>query len=248
MSPPPSQAPQAEPTRKTMSRPLAAGAIILCVISTIANIYIFNSFAKQPKILTFRNMVELRRPNQFIGLERVEMHPEARPILIYPSLLSQIDHAEPYRVYGDDPDKFAAWGGLVAPEDRQFKVTPQISTITEFQAIDFKMENCELTLIMPPNFHPPDTSRRDVLDIWILQVSHRLDIGTLSWHNRPKRIRKIDSVSMANPTNYTYKFGCPLNSLHAFEFSAGNHATYLEWSQDFNNPIPAVVMIQLPST
>ncbi|KAJ6612725.1 hypothetical protein B0H10DRAFT_2222905 [Mycena sp. CBHHK59/15] len=207
------------------------------------NIHIFNALGR-PKDLSFRDMVQLRRPNQFLGLERVETHPHAEPVLVYPNLLSQINRAEPDRAYGDDPDKFRAWGGFVPPEDRQFKVTPKISTIVEFQAIDYKMENCDLTLIMPPIVDSTRKARRDVMNIWVLKLSYRLDIKTLSWSTRPSRVRKLDSVSMAVPANYTHRFSCPLNSLHAFEFSAGNDATFIEWSQDYNNPSPAVVMIQ----
>ncbi|KAJ7640758.1 hypothetical protein DFH06DRAFT_1215153 [Mycena polygramma] len=233
-------------SQKAMSQTAAVGAIIVCLLATAVNLWVFNALGR-PQTLTFRDMVQLRRPNQFIGLEKVETHPDAQSVLIYPNLLSQINRTEPHRVYGDDPDKFAAWGGLVAPEDRQFKVTPKISTIVEFQAIDYKMENCELTLLMSRN--PQTTNaRRDALDIWVLQLSSRLDIRTLSWKTRPARVRKIDSISMAVPRNYTHSFPCPLNSLHAFEFSAANDATFVEWSQGFNNPLPAVVMLQHPST
>jgi len=190
----------------------------------------------------------MRRPNQFIGLERVKMPNYTEPVLIYPNLLSQINQADPDRAYGDDPVKFAALGGLVAPIDRQLKVTTKISTIVEFQAIDYKMENCELMLTMPSSQEPNSSlklgSEDNIVNIWLLKESFHLDMKTLSWNTRPVRVRKVDSVSIAFNKNYTYPFHCPLNSLHAFEVSAGNDETFVEWSQDVSNPNPAIVMVQ----
>lgn len=116
-----------------MPRTLVVGAILICFGATIVNLYVFNTLG-QAKALEFRDIVQLRRPNQFIGLDRAKMHPEAPSILTYPNLLSQINRAEPHRVYGDDPDRFAAWGGFVAPDDREFKVTPKVS-ILPFQRL-----------------------------------------------------------------------------------------------------------------
>ncbi|KAG7098814.1 hypothetical protein E1B28_000719 [Marasmius oreades] len=221
-------------------------AVCICLIATAINIYTFQ-LSRPTRVLTFRDVAKMRQPNQFIGLEKVspEGLGEAQPIVIYPNLLSRINRKKPTEVYGDDPVKFANWGGLVAPEDRPFQVDAEFSTIVEFYAVDYKMENCEL-VVRTPNSGDP---RENVVDIWSLQHKwERLDIATLSWNTRPSRNRLIDTISLSSPPeNYTYPFHCPLNSLHSFEFSARNHETSVGWSQNLSDLSPGVFMIQYPS-
>ncbi|KAE9387152.1 hypothetical protein BT96DRAFT_1025282 [Gymnopus androsaceus JB14] len=206
------------------------------------NLYIFRSLEK-PQILTFRDVARMRRPNQFIGLERVSDLGTAEPVQIYPNLLSRINKLEPKQTYGDDPIKFAAWGGACCARG------PSVpSGFQEFQAIDYEMENCELSLIMPSQQLPGSFNSslilghaQNIVNIWRLDHDgYRLDIGSLSWSNRPHRKQFIDSISFPLSFNRTYAFHCPMNSLHAFEFSAGTDTTSVAWSQDYNNSSPGM--------
>ena len=64
-----------------------------------------------------------------MGLDRVTHLPEdVEPILLWPNLLTQVNSAEPDHVYKDDPERIAKLRGLTPPEDRPFKVTPQVTS------------------------------------------------------------------------------------------------------------------------
>ena len=219
----------------------------------------------EPKVMTFRDIGKLRRPNAFIGLNTMDASdPPIEPILLHPGLLSQINKAEPSRAYGDDPVKFAAWRGTEPPVDREFKVTatvrilnksrcassvgnmaPKVSTVAEFRAIDYGMEDCQLLLIAPAIISPNSTLHlgpgENWVNIWRLDASFPMDKKTLSWNTRPSRIRQLDKVAMAPGMNYTYQFPCPSDSLHAFEFSAADESTDVVWSQDHSGPNPGEV-------
>ncbi|KAJ6584725.1 hypothetical protein B0H19DRAFT_394136 [Mycena capillaripes] len=225
-------------------------SLALCILATAINIRVF-LVTKPPAVLTFRDIARMRRPNQFAGLEKVVDLGDAPPVTIYPNLLSRISQKHPNDAYGDDPVKFATWGGFVAPEDRAFQVDSEFWTIAEFQSIDYKMENCQLVVRTPDVPTQEGLSlgpAENTVDIWRLEHDGiRYDIRTLSWKTRPSRKHFVDSIKFPLATNYTHSFTCPLNSLHGFEFSAATPATLVGWSQDYNNSNPAVVMIQTPS-
>lgn len=113
-------------------------SVLACLICTLLNLYIFYS-SKDTRVLTFRDVVRLRRPNQFIGLEQVYSNnsisqhaPQAPSKLVYPNLLSIINQTDSGRSYGDDVDRFASWDKLLAPEDRLFKVNREVIHILSF--------------------------------------------------------------------------------------------------------------------
>lgn len=102
--------------------------ILLSVICTALNVSFYNVASTYQSIEpTFRDVVKLRRPNQWVGLERV-FNPDhvAAPILIYPNVISQVNQEDSDRAYGDDPNKYAELHALIPPVDRQFKVTPEV--------------------------------------------------------------------------------------------------------------------------
>lgn len=101
-------------------------AVFVCLLCTGINIYAFNAAGK-PQIRRYYDLGKLKRPSQFVGLDRVKLPDQApEPILIYPNLIAVVNRAEPSRAYSDDPVRFAEIGGLVPPEDRQFKVTSEV--------------------------------------------------------------------------------------------------------------------------
>ena len=182
---------------------------------------------------------------------------DPEPILIYPNLISVVNSAEPSRAYSDDPVRFAEIGGLVPPADRQFKVTPevclsvnvlhnvshrmsQVSTVVEFRSIDYKMEHCELTVTTPPASATNVTLGLgdNVVDIWNVKSDYPLNAKVLTWNTRPARVSKVDSITVTHGMSYTHRFSCPSDTLHAFEFSSGGDATYVDWTQDHKKPAP----------
>lgn len=105
-----------------------AFAVVLAILCTGINVRIFLTVEGPQPPMRFRDLGGLKRPNQFIGLERVRLPVVAPdPYKIYPNLLARVNKLEPKRAYSDDPKRFAAWGKMVPPEDKQFKVTSQAS-------------------------------------------------------------------------------------------------------------------------
>ncbi|KAI0078431.1 hypothetical protein K474DRAFT_923194 [Panus rudis PR-1116 ss-1] len=227
--------------------------ILLCLVCTGVNLWAYTS-AYKPRIAHYQDLALLRRPNQFASLERVDSPPSHSPrILLYPNLLALVNKAEPHRIYSDDPVRIMAQHGLTPPEDREFKVSKQYSSIVEFRSIDYKMERCEL--VLDPSHdgsasHPHSNYNarlgpgQNLVNIWRLSTRHSLDSRKLSWHTRPSRMEKIATISVRYGTSWSYNFTCPADTLHSFEFSAASGDTLVEWTQDHRQPVPGVVIYQ----
>ena len=116
----------------------------------------------------------------------------------------------------------------------------QVSSIVEFRSIDYKMENCVLTVATPPASASNVTLGlgNNVVDIWSVAAEYPLNSKVLSWNSRPKRISKVGSVMMTHGMNFTYPFSCPSDTLATFEFSAGGEGTYVDWVQGHKSPTP----------
>ncbi|KAH8101227.1 hypothetical protein BXZ70DRAFT_117724 [Cristinia sonorae] len=220
-------------------------AVLVCVLCTGINIHAFITAGK-PEVRQYYDLDKLKRPSQWIGLDRLKMPDEApEPILIYPNLISVINRAEPSRAYGDDPVRFAQLGGLVPPDDRPLKITSEFSTIVEFRSIDYKMENCELKITSPASGTNVTLGvGENVVDIWKVQSKHQINAKLLTWKTRPARLHKVDTITMTHGMDYTYRFSCPTDTLHTFELCASGDTTHVEWVQDHKKPTPGVVMWQ----
>ncbi|KAF7431156.1 hypothetical protein PC9H_006876 [Pleurotus ostreatus] len=192
----------------------------------------------------------MKRPNQFVGLERVRLPVVAPdPYKISPNLLARVNKLEPKRAYSDDPKRFAAWGKMVPPEDKQFKVTSQASP--PFEHGDFDS--------YPISRSPRSSSfgaaielgtSQNLVDIWHVVTntpSWPIDPKSLTWDTRPTRVSKIGSITITPGTNYTHSFFCSRDSLHVFEFAAGSEDVHIQWSQGHNRPNPVVTMAQRAS-
>ncbi|KAI0060423.1 hypothetical protein BV25DRAFT_961190 [Artomyces pyxidatus] len=227
-------------------------AVVAGVLCTCLNIFAYASTSRA-QVRHFMDIVHLRRPSQFFGIDRVTRPPHESPALvIYPNMLQVINRSEPRTAYSDDPVRFAQSGTLVAPEDRLFKVTSEVSTIVEFRTVDYHMEQCEIAVFLPEHITQtleyPHIQLGDapiLMDIWKLRTTYPIDPKLLTWSTRPSRVgNKVDTVAVAPGLNYTYRFQCPSDSLQVFEFSAATPTTSVEWSQDHDSPIAAVVLVQ----
>ncbi|KAF9497859.1 hypothetical protein BDN71DRAFT_1588025 [Pleurotus eryngii] len=231
-----------------------AFAVVLAILCTSINVHIFLTVEGPQPPMRFRDLGGLKRPNQFIGLERVRLPvvtPD--PYKIYPNLLARVNKLEPKRAYSDDPKRFAALGKMVPPGDKQFKVTSQVSTIVEFRSVGYKMENCQLIVTVPvdPGAAIELGTGQNLVHIWHVLTntpSWPIDPKSLTWDTRPTRVSKIGSITIIPGTNYTHSFSCLRDSLHVFEFAAGGEDVHVQWSQDHNHPNPAVTMAQRAST
>ena len=105
------------------------------------------------------------------------------------------------------------------------------------------MEDCELQLSLPYSIDSNSSlmlgNGTNKVDLWLLDSPHPLYAKTLTWNNRPPRRKKIDTINVELGLQYSYNFTCPMNSVWAFELSAGNEETNVRWSQTWGGPSPS---------
>lgn len=126
------------------------------------------------------------------------------------------------------------------------KDSTQVSTIVEFRTVDFRMENCKLLITIPPKLDTVSNAvtrfavkSESILHVWRVATrspTRPINPKTLTWRTRPIRIAQIGTFTFIPGANFTHHFSCQSDSLHVFEFAAGNEGTKVEWSQDHSDP------------
>lgn len=76
-------------------------------------------------------MAKLRRPNQFIGLDKIKrpFPPEPKTTTNYPIVLAIVDSENPAGVFSDDPKRHMTWKGMISPEERKVEVSKTVCFI-----------------------------------------------------------------------------------------------------------------------
>ncbi|KAF8987612.1 hypothetical protein BDQ17DRAFT_1258389 [Cyathus striatus] len=206
----------------------------------------YSSFLPTRGVISQWDIDRLRRPSQFIGLEDVYKKfntTHTRNFTNYPIVLAPIDSSKPFQTFGSDPKSRRTSIGTISQEKRQLHISDTISTVVQFRALDFGMENCELAIRMDlknmntsPAFHS--------LDLFTLEGKFPLRTHQLSYKNRPSRIQKIAEISeLKDGYNVLYKFHCNMDGLFTFELTCSQNMVEarscdLEWWQDRENPNP----------
>ena len=78
------------------------------------------------------DLASLPRPNQFIGLERINYTKHPFPndkIATFAGVIAQIDRSRPKFIYPVDPRRRSTYFGTVSPDDREVLATNQASLI-----------------------------------------------------------------------------------------------------------------------
>lgn len=120
--------------------------------------------------------------------------------------------------------------------------------MVQFRAIDFAMENCELSLLLPPaGAKQEDNSTLRIadglnrVDVWRLATHKPIDAQHLSWLNRPAREVKLMTIDVSPGTTFTHRFACPRDSVSSFELSGASESCGVEWWQDKEEPSPGTI-------
>ncbi|EPQ55546.1 hypothetical protein GLOTRDRAFT_41137 [Gloeophyllum trabeum ATCC 11539] len=170
-----------------------------------------------------------------MGLDKIERAapPISRQFVNYPFLLTQIDSGRPSYVYSDDPKRHMTFRGYISPEDRQVSVSAQ------FRALDFGMEDCELSMVVPitregSNFTLANDESAHTIDIWRLSANTAIDAKRLSYSTRPPRSSKVASADVMMGTSFNHHFHCPQDSVHSFELACApkSPSCHVEWWQN----------------
>jgi len=104
-------------------------------------------------------------------------------------------------------------------------VDAQVSTVVQFRAIDYGMENCSVALV---------SAAMDVeLDVWALADDtappgrRLLDPRTLTWASRPERkahvgVLRVAAAAADGASGETRTFACPSGSYHTLEIACAS--------------------------
>ncbi|KAJ7430360.1 hypothetical protein B0H11DRAFT_2263585 [Mycena galericulata] len=226
-------------------------ATLISLVSLVLNIADFRSPPPQPS-------TKLIYPNPYVGLDRAVLTDAAPapPIVNFPHLLAPINSSDPSAVYLHQVHWQSSFG-MIYPEEREFLVDTQVSTVAQFRTIDFKMERCVATLEIPS---PADvqnlTSKRVslssqpfLLEIWTLDTTEDIPTRTLSYTTRPPRTSLL--TTMVVDSGYTLRssppFPCPSRSLLTFEIGCSIPGCSLHFRQDTKSPRLAFYITQYPS-
>ena len=109
-------------------------SIIICLACTLANAILLRF--DQPSVpystsltsVTRADMAKLRRPNQFIGLDKIKrpFPIEPKTTTNYPIVLAIVDSDKPNGVFSDDPKRHMTWKGMISPEERKVEVSKTV--------------------------------------------------------------------------------------------------------------------------
>lgn len=203
-------------------------ALATCLAATIANIMALR-FA--PGVPSTPDINRLRRPSQFIGLDKIvrPTPPIPRQFDNFPFLVSRTDSQHQDKVLGVDEFSYMSTVGTITPELYRIQVSNSISTIVQFRAIDFGMEKCRLSIVAPASVPPTAhvaVYRLDVVDI--------LNEREINYYTRPGRLAKLAELEMTPSTNWTRYFSCQSDGVYTFELACSEQQQPcdVQWVQD----------------
>ncbi|KAJ8091787.1 hypothetical protein PM082_021022 [Marasmius tenuissimus] len=251
------------------SSSLSFWAIIVSLLSVCVNCVIFLISSSLPacadpmKSVTNENIHLLRRPSPFIGMDNITRPVPAvhREFVNFPQVIQQVDAQQPKFVYDDDPLRYMSGRGLVSPEDRRVQVTPSVSTLIQFRAVDYGMEKCELHVHFPVSSTTNTTSRPFMVSLHRLDSSLPLNTRTLSFETKPVVTSTLAELRISPGTtqdvDWWQQFDCKWDKLLTFELACYNpgrlgnngdpEGCWLEWWQERGgkDPKPAIYIKQI---
>ena len=107
----------------------------------------------------------------------------------------------------------------------------KVSTIGQFRAIDYGMENCSLRLKAPQNNSTTVNINIDggntTLDIWKLSTGKRLT--KVSWESKPPRSRLVSTTNLSYGMDIAlFDFRCTPGTLHTFEVACHDTSCHVD--------------------
>lgn len=234
-------------SRTVLHWPLVA--VIFCTFINLllvsAPTFLQASSISSDKLITRKNVHLLRRPSQYMRFDEIERTspPIPREFTNFPMSVSLVDHSAPSHVFNDYLAMRTTRAGTISPNDRKVHVTQTVSTIFQFRAIDWGMENCELHVALPP------VDRPTTLALYRLNATVPVDISTLSFNVRPPRVAKLGNIVPGQDNlDWHRTFSCAMDDVLVFELGCledeESGSCDIEWWQAHKETAPAVYMIQ----
>ncbi|KAG1732943.1 hypothetical protein EDB19DRAFT_1239718 [Suillus lakei] len=171
--------------------------------------------------------------NPYLNLEVLYKDSDFRssthdPIINNVPVLAQVSNREPQKILPVF-QRYKPVGQDIAPiYERRLIVTREIESIAQFRVLDFGMENCSLSLTVPPRNSTGDLLSTDlsdsvILDVWSLPARHKLDLYNLSWAKLPRPRVHIGHMNASyGKTHQMPSFKCKSQSYQTFAVSCSS--------------------------
>jgi len=136
--------------------------------------------------------------------------------------------------------------GTIVPLTRKVTLSNDISTIFQFRALDWGMENCELRLDLPALSEDVLISGYTItLDVFRLNASDSIPLNenSLTYANRPARMSKLAEIDVSSKEGVHWRrhLSCTSESLLAFELACNSREELKdcsgEWWQNGKNNV-----------
>jgi len=206
---------------------IATTIIVLCTVIDVlllAYLGVQQHLANQTTNLDEQEDLEIRSP--YVNLAELYSQTSLKsskhdPIVNHARAFVQISSTEPHKVFPPYGLMRPIADGMVPEYQRHLLVTPTISTIAQFRIADFGMENCSLSITVPPRADSDDHIHDEPanLDIWSLPVKKKLDMQKLSFATRPTGGTFFGSLPVSfGETHRLSGYRCLSGSYQTFEF------------------------------
>lgn len=171
--------------------------------------------------------------NPYLNLEILYKDPDFKssthdPIINNVPIIAQVSKRERQKKFPPF-QRYKSVGQSRAPiYERQLIVTHELESIAQFRVLDFGMENCSLSLTVPPRNSTRDLLHADlgdsvILDVWSLPAKHKLDLYNLSWSKLPQPRVHIGHMNVSYGTTYRMpSFSCKSQSYQTFAVSCSS--------------------------
>ncbi|KAJ7038981.1 hypothetical protein C8F04DRAFT_1088138 [Mycena alexandri] len=219
---------------------------VACLVS-LASLAMNITRTFSPPLSSAPSPTKLHYPNPYIGLEHAvltDVSPPA-PIVNFPLVLAQTNSSNPKSVSLQQPHSLTTFG-MIYPQEREFLVDEEVSTIAQFRILDFRMERCIAVLEIPSSADVHDFPNKTValsddslhLQIWLLDAADDIDPHTLCWVTRPRRTSLLSTMAVRPGHNLLESptFTCPARSLVTLEISCSTPRCHLQFRQDKKSP------------
>jgi len=164
-------------------------------------------------------------PNVYIGLEKVwkGRTPEITHFNNRPIALSSVSNVELDKIFPIDARRYRSASGSVSPDEWQFLIKPEISSIAQFRVRDAGYEVCTVQVNLPPVHTVVERLWNATLDVWVLDVKEKLDLRLLSHNNKPPRTSLLDTISAFDDyVSSSRNFSCISGERLAFELTCNS--------------------------
>ncbi|KAG2091826.1 uncharacterized protein F5147DRAFT_722908 [Suillus discolor] len=171
--------------------------------------------------------------NSYLNLEILYKDPDFKssthdPIINNVPAIAQVSNKERQKIIPSF-QRYKSVEQASAPiYEQRLIVTHDLESIAQFRVLDFGMENCSLSLTIPPRNSTEDFLYTDlgdsvILDVWSLPARHKLDLYNLSWSKLPQPRVHIGHMNVSyGKTSRMPSFQCKSQSYQTFAVSCSN--------------------------